>query len=33
MLGILAQYAMNNTPHARHVRAHLAEREARKRKK
>jgi YidC/Oxa1 family membrane protein insertase len=33
VLGIVAQYAMNNTPHAREVRAHLAERNTRKGKR
>jgi YidC/Oxa1 family membrane protein insertase len=33
VLGIVSQYAMNNTPHAREIRAHLAERQARKDKK
>jgi YidC/Oxa1 family membrane protein insertase len=33
LLGIVSQYAMNNTPHAREIRAHLAERQARKDKK
>ena len=33
VLGIISQYAMNNTPHAREVRAHLAERNTRKGKR
>jgi YidC/Oxa1 family membrane protein insertase len=33
VLGIVSQYAMNNTPHAREIRAHLAERQARKGKR
>jgi YidC/Oxa1 family membrane protein insertase len=33
VLGIISQYAMNNTPHAREIRAHLAERNTRKGKR
>ena len=33
LLGIVSQWAMNNTPHAREIRAHLAERNARKGKR